>query len=84
MSTSAHAWSRAIVVAIVCVLAASALGSARASAQETEEADEGPITGWARAIAEGSMPRWTGPRVPWAASVERPDDGAYVARSMLR
>lgn len=72
------------MVAIGCVLAAPAACPGAASAQEADGDDQGPITAWARAIAEGSTPRWTGPRAPWAPSGERPELDGYVARSMLR
>ncbi|AKF09370.1 hypothetical protein DB32_006519 [Sandaracinus amylolyticus] len=43
--------------------------------------EDGVIDAWARAIAEGSMPRWTGPRVAWTEPTPRPADDALVARS---
>lgn len=48
-----------------------------------ESADDGVFSAWARAIAEGSVPRWTGPRVSWTAPSARPVLDGHVARSLL-
>lgn len=67
-----------VSAALVWVL----LGAPRAAAQE-EDGEEGLLDAWAQAIAEGSMPRWTGPRVAWSAPTPRPEGEGYVARSAL-
>ena len=43
-----------------------------AAAQEGEDPDETVIDAWARALAESTLPRWVGPRVPWSAPSDRP------------
>lgn len=48
-----------------------------------EPVPEGVFSEWARAIAEGSVPRWAGPRVAWSAPAARPVLEGHVARSFL-
>lgn len=75
-------------VALSICVAVPACGPARAQGPDrgdegAEAEGAGTIDAWARAIAEGTMPRWTGARVPLRPSAPRPELDGYVARSAL-
>ncbi len=75
------------LLGVALVLATLALSACDAAAAQDATDDppppSGPFADWAIAVAEGTAPRWTGPRVPWPDPRPRPASSA-AARSVLR
>lgn len=79
MSTFGHTVRRAVLAAAMgCATGMAGLAGAQ------DEPPATPIDRWARAIADATVPRWTGPRVPWSAPSARPASVGPAARSWTR
>lgn len=83
VSTFGHTVRRATVLASIAIAVAIA-GRARAQDEVGQDESGSPIDQWARAIAEATVPRWTGPRVSWTAPSPRPQSEGPAALSAMR